>query len=207
MRTHTVKDICHQLSAISLVNFRAIYFSQSCRTMLLSSLSPKPRGVVTCCHICAMVPFYSRWETRGYAYNLWGGWWPRIIYYSLFLCKLPLRLVVLYYSTMFIVSKSLANFSLYSFGSRPFGNFVLLSFALLHVLFQCHRNFMRLKKGRDKSDDIAKPFVKLPSPGSLLLLCELTHITTCDTSNTGNFCKNLWWGLRYIFKRKMWCAE
>jgi hypothetical protein len=40
----TVKDICHQLSAISLANFRAIYFSQSCRTMLLSSLSPKPRG-------------------------------------------------------------------------------------------------------------------------------------------------------------------
>jgi hypothetical protein len=129
------------------------------------------------------------------------------MYYSLFLCKLPLRLVVLYYSTMFIVSKSLANFSLYSSGSRPFRNFVLLSFALLHVLPQCHRDFMRLKKGRDKSDDIAKPFAKLPSPGSLLLLCELMHIATCDTYNTGNFCKNLWWGLRYIFKRKMRCSE
>jgi hypothetical protein len=107
------------------------------------------------------------------------------------LCKLPLRLVVLYYSTMFIVSKSLTNFNLYSFGSRPFRNFVLLSFALLHVLPQCHRDFMRLKKGRDKSDDITKPFAKLPFPGSLLLLCELMHIATCDTSNIGNFCKNL----------------
>jgi hypothetical protein len=84
VRTHTVKDICHQLSAISLANFRAIYFSQSCRTMLLSSLSPKPRGVVTCCQICATVPFYSRWKTRGCVYNLWGGWWPCIMYYSLF---------------------------------------------------------------------------------------------------------------------------
>ncbi len=202
-----VKDICHQLSAISLANFRAIYFSQSCRTILLSSLSPKPKGVVTCCHICATVLFYSRWETRGCAHNLWGGWWPRIMYYSLFLCKLPLRLVVLYYSTMFNVSKSLANFNLYSSGSRPFRNFVQLSFALLHVLPQCHRDFMWLKKGRDKSDDIAKPFAKLPSPGSLWLLCELTHIVTCDTSNTENFCKNLWWGLRYIFKRKMRCSE
>ncbi len=207
MRTHTVKDICHQLSAISLANFRAIYFSQSCRTMFLSSLSPKPRGVVTCCHICATVPFYFRWETRGCAHNLWGGWWPCIMYYSLFLCKLPLRLVVLYYSTMFIVSKSLANFSLYSSKSRPFRNFVLLSFALLHVLPQCHRNFMRLKKGRDQSDDIAKPFAKLPFPWSLLLFCELMHIATCDTSNTGNFCKNLWWGLWYIFKRKMRCSK
>ncbi len=104
VQTHTVKDICHQLSAMSLANFRAIYFSQSCRTMFLSSLSPKPRGVVTCCHICAMVPFYSRWETRGCVYNFWGGWWPHIMYYSLFLCKLPLRLVVVYYCTMFIVS-------------------------------------------------------------------------------------------------------
>jgi hypothetical protein len=43
-------------------------------------------------------------------------------------------------------------------------NFVLLSFALLHVLPQCHRDFMRLKKGRDKLDDIAKLFAKLPSP-------------------------------------------
>ncbi len=202
-----VKDICHQLSAISLANFKAIYFSQSCITMFLFSLSPKPRGVVTCCHICATVPFYSRWETKGCAHNLWGGWWPRIMYYSLFLCKLPLRLVVLYYSTMFIVSKSLANFSLYSSGSRPFRNFVLLSFALLHVLPQCRRDFMRLKKGRDKLDDTAKPFAKLPSPGSLLLLCELTHIATCDMSNIGNFCKNLWWSLRYIFKRKMWCSK
>jgi hypothetical protein len=129
------------------------------------------------------------------------------MYYSLFLCKLPLRLVVLYYSTMFIVSKSLMNFSLYSSGSRPFRNFVLLSFTLLHVLPQCHWDFMWLKKGRDKSDDIAKPFAKLPSPWSLLLLCELTHIATCDTSNTRNFCKNLWWGLRYIFKRKMRCVN
>jgi hypothetical protein len=48
---------------------------------------------------------------------------------------------------------------------------------------------MRLKKGRDKSDDIAKPFAKLPSPLTLLLLCELTHIATCDTSTTGKFCK------------------
>jgi len=59
-----VQDECGhtqlKTSAISLVNFRAIYFSQSCRTMLLSSLSPKPRGVVTCCHICATVLFYSR---------------------------------------------------------------------------------------------------------------------------------------------------
>ncbi len=92
---------------------------------------------------------------------------------------------------MFIVSKSLANFNLYSFGSRPFKNLVQLSFALLHVLPQCHRDFMRLKKGRDKSDDIAKPFAKLPSLGSLSLLCELMHIATCDTSNTENFCKNL----------------
>jgi hypothetical protein len=129
------------------------------------------------------------------------------MYYSLFLCKFPLRLVYLFYSTMFIVSKSLANFNLYSSRSRPFGNFVLLSFALPHVLPQCHRDFMRLKKGRDKSDDITKPFAKLPSPRSLLLLCKLTHIATCDMSNTGNFCKNLWWGLRYIFKRKMRCAK
>jgi hypothetical protein len=190
-----------------MANFKAIYFSQSCRTMLLSSLSPKPRGVVTCYHICATVPFYYRWETRGCAYNLWGEWWPRIMYYSLFLCKLPLRLVVLYYSTMFIVLKSLTNFSLYSSGSRPFRKLVLLSFTLLHVLPQCHRDFMRLKKGRDKLDDIAKPFAKLPSPGSLLLLCELTHIATCDTSNTENFCTNLWWGLRYIFKPKMRCID
>jgi hypothetical protein len=168
VRTHTVKDIYHQLLAISLANFKAIDFSESCRTMLLSSLSPKPKGVVTCCHICATVPFYS-----------------------LFLCKLPLRLVVLYYCTMFIVSKFLANFSLYSSTSRPSRNFVLLSFALPHVLPQCHQDFMRLKKGRDKLDDIAKPFAKLPSPVTLLLLCELTHITTCDTSITGKFCKNL----------------
>jgi hypothetical protein len=33
------------------------------------------------------------------------------------------------------------------------------------------------------------------------------HIATCDTFTTGKFCKNLWWGLRYIFKRKMRCAE
>jgi hypothetical protein len=116
MWTHTVKDICHQLSAISLANFKAIYFSQSCRAMLLSSLSPRPRGVVTCCHICAIVPFYSRWETRGCVYNLWSGWWPRIMYYSFFLCKLPLRHVVLYYCTMFIVS-----FSTYS---APLCNFI-----------------------------------------------------------------------------------
>ncbi len=31
----------------------------------------------------------------------------------------------------------------------------------------------------------------LPSPVTLLLLCELTHIATCDTSTTGKFCKNL----------------
>jgi hypothetical protein len=48
---------------------------------------------------------------------------------------------------------------------------------------------MRLKKGRDKSDDIAKPFAKLPSPVTLLLICELPHIATCDTSTTGKFCK------------------
>ncbi len=175
--------------------------------MLLSSLSPKPIRMVTCCHICATVPFYSRWETRGCAYNLWGGWWPRIMYYSLFLCRLPLRLVVLYYCTMFIMSKFLANFNLYSSASRPSGNFVLLSFALPHVLPQCHQDFMRLKKGRDKSDDIAKPFVKLPSPLTLLLLCECTNIATCDTSTTGKFCKKLWWGLRYIFHCNMRCVE
>jgi hypothetical protein len=112
------------------------------------------------------------------------------MYYSLFLCKLPLRLVVLYYCTMFIVSKFLANFSLYSSASRPFGNFVLLFFALPHVLPQCHRDFMQLKKGRDKLDDTTKLFVKLPSPLTLLLLCELTHIATCNTSTTGKFCKN-----------------
>ncbi|CAK9879718.1 unnamed protein product [Sphagnum jensenii] len=83
------------------------------------------------------------------------------------------------------------NFSLYSSASRPSGNFVLLSFALLHVLPQCHRDFLRLKKVRDKSDDIAKPFAKLPSPVTLSLICELTHIATCDTSTTGKFCKNL----------------
>jgi len=92
---------------------------------------------------------------------------------------------------MFIVSKFLANFSLYSSASRPFGNFELLSFALPHVLPQCYRDFMRLKKGRDKSDDIAKPFAKLPSPITLLLICELPHIATCDTPTTGKFCKNL----------------
>ncbi len=194
-------------SASSLANFKAIYFSQSCRTMLLSSLSPKPKGVVTCCHICATIPFYSRWETKGCAYNLWGGWWPCIMYYSLFLCKLPLRLMVLYYYTMFIMSKFLANFNLYSFASRPSGNFVLFSFALPHVLPQCHRDFMRLKKGRDKLDDIAKLFAKLPSLVTLLLLCELTHIAICDTSTIGKFCKNLWWGLRYIFKHKMRCER
>jgi hypothetical protein len=68
---------------------------------------------------------------------------------------------------MFIVSKFLANFSLYSSASKPFGNFVLLSIALPHVLPQCHGDFMRLKKGHDKSDDIAKPFAKLPSPVTL----------------------------------------
>jgi hypothetical protein len=35
---------------------------------------------------------------------------------------------------------------------------------------------MRLKKGRDKSDDIAKPFAKLPSLVTLLLICELLHL-------------------------------
>jgi hypothetical protein len=50
---------------------------------------------------------------------------------------------------------------------------------------------MRLKKGRDKLGGIAKPFAKLPSPVTLLLLCELTHIATCDTSTIGKFCKNL----------------
>jgi len=89
------------------------------------------------------------------------------------------------------MSKFLANFSLYSSASRPSGNFVLLSFALPHVLPQCHRNFMRLKKGRDKSDDIAKPFAKLLSLVTLLLICELPHLATCDTSTTGKFCKNL----------------
>ncbi len=64
-----------------------------------------------------------------------------------------------------------------------------LKFSLPHVLPQCHQDFMRLKKGRDKSDDIAKPFAKLPFPITLLLLCELTHIATCDTSTTGKFCK------------------
>ncbi len=175
--------------------------------MILSSLSPKPKGVVTCCHICATVPFYSRWETKGCAYNLWGGWWPRIMYYSLFLCRLSLRLVVLYYCTMFIVSKFLANFSLYSFASKPSGNFVLFSFALPHVLLQCHRDFMRLKKGRDKSNDIAKPFAKLLFPLTHLLLCECTNIAICDMSTTGKFCKKLWWGLWYIFHCNMWCAE
>jgi hypothetical protein len=87
--------------------------------------------------------------------------------------------------------KVFSKFQPLYFRDRPLRNFVLLSFALLHVLPQCHRDFMRLKKGHDKSDDIAKPFVKLPSLGSLLLLCELTHIVTCDTSNIGNFCKNL----------------
>jgi hypothetical protein len=38
--------------------------------------------------------------------------------------------------------KVFSDFSLYSSGSRPFRNFVLLSFALLHVLPQCHRDFM-----------------------------------------------------------------
>jgi hypothetical protein len=50
---------------------------------------------------------------------------------------------------------------------------------------------MQLKKGRDKLDDIAKPFAKLPSPVTLLLFCELMHIATCDTFTTGKFCKNL----------------
>jgi hypothetical protein len=50
---------------------------------------------------------------------------------------------------------------------------------------------MRLKKGRDKLDDIAKPFAKLPPPVTLLLICEVQHIATCDTSTTGKFCKNL----------------
>jgi hypothetical protein len=50
---------------------------------------------------------------------------------------------------------------------------------------------MRLKKGRDKSDDIAKPFAKLPSLVTLLLICELPHLATCDTSTLGKFCKNL----------------
>jgi hypothetical protein len=131
---HTVKDICHQLSTISLANFRAIYFSQSCRTMFLSSLSPKPRGVVTCCHICATVSFYSRWETRGCVYNLWGGWWPRIMYYSLILCKLPLRLVFLYYCTMFIVSfyaysAPLCNF-IFKNRSTAMRTLMILSFSL-----------------------------------------------------------------------------
>jgi hypothetical protein len=48
---------------------------------------------------------------------------------------------------------------------------------------------MRLKKGRDKSDDIAKPFAKLPSPGSLLLLCELMHIATCIRTTPETFVK------------------
>jgi hypothetical protein len=46
-------------------------------------------------------------------------------------------------------------------------------------------------KGRDKSDDIAKPFAKLPSPVTLSLICELTRIATCDTSTTEKFRKNL----------------
>jgi hypothetical protein len=50
---------------------------------------------------------------------------------------------------------------------------------------------MRFKKGRDKSDDIAKPFAKLLSLVTLLLICELPHLATCDTSTTGKFCKNL----------------
>jgi hypothetical protein len=50
---------------------------------------------------------------------------------------------------------------------------------------------MQLKKGRDKLDDIAKPFAKLPSLVTLLLICELPHLATYDTSITGKFCKNL----------------
>jgi hypothetical protein len=50
---------------------------------------------------------------------------------------------------------------------------------------------MQLKKGRDKSDDIAKPFAKVRFPLTLLLLCELTNIATCDPSTTGKFCKKL----------------
>ncbi len=42
-----------------------------------------------------------------------------------------------------------------------------------------------------ESDDIAKPFAKLPSPVTLSLICELSHIATCDTYTTGKFCKNL----------------
>ncbi len=34
-------------------------------------------------------------------------------------------------------------------------------------------------------------FAKMPSPVTLSLICELPHIATCDTSTTGNFCKNL----------------
>jgi len=47
------------------------------------------------------------------------------------------------------------------------------------------------------------PFAKLPSPVTLSLLCELTRIAPCDTSTTGKISKNLWWGLRYILKRKL----
>jgi hypothetical protein len=50
---------------------------------------------------------------------------------------------------------------------------------------------------------LRNPFAKLPSLVTLSLLCELTHIAPCDTSTTEKFCKNLWWGLRYILKRKL----
>ncbi len=42
-----------------------------------------------------------------------------------------------------------------------------------------------------ESDDIAKPFAKLLSPVTPSLICELTHIATCDMSTTVKFCKNL----------------
>jgi hypothetical protein len=48
---------------------------------------------------------------------------------------------------------------------------------------------LRLQKGRDKSDDIAKPFAKLPSQITLSLICEQTQIATCDMSTTESFVK------------------
>ncbi len=40
-----------------------------------------------------------------------------------------------------------------------------------------------------ESDDIAKSIAKLPSPVTLSLICELTHIATCDTYTTEKFVK------------------
>ncbi len=40
-----------------------------------------------------------------------------------------------------------------------------------------------------ESDDIVKPIAKLPFPITLSLICELTHIATCDTYTTEKFVK------------------